>query len=485
MMKALLHSLKKHQEYWMVGFLLFFALVVRLYNLKTPLADWHSFRQADTASVTREFVRNGIDILRPRYHDLSNIQSGKDNPQGYRMVEFPILNAMTAVLIQTFRLQNEEVVVGRMVSISYSLVGLAALYVLVRTVTGKREAFFATFAASFLPYSIYFSRVILPEPAFISNLMVSLAAFALWTKNKHWLWYIIAVGSITEALLLKPYGLFLFPVFAAIAWWRWGWKALKRWELYPFFILPTLPLWGWRWWITKFPEGIPASDWLYNKDNIRFTGAFFHWIFEVRISNLILGIGMLIPVIMAFLRRGKDLIVYLVWTVCMALYLVVFAGGNVQHDYYQIILVPLLCVLIGRGSSFILDIGKQYSSKLLGVGVLVGLFTFSLFVSWYTIRGYYNINHWEIVRAGLAADVILPKDAKIIAPYMGDTAFLYQTKRIGWPLGFDIDKKIQMGAQYYVSTSLDDEAKTLIRKYTVIDQAKEYVIIDLQRPRKF
>ncbi|HKY73983.1 MAG TPA: hypothetical protein VJ246_01570 [Patescibacteria group bacterium] len=483
-MNVVLRSIKKQGEYWIVGVLLFLALLVRVYNLRTPLADWHSFRQADTASVTREFVRNGIDVLHPRYHDLSNIQSGKDNPQGYRMVEFPILNAITAMLIRTFRLQNEEVVVGRMVSISYSLVGLAALYVFVRTLTGRKEAFFATLAASFLPYSIYYSRVILPEPAFIANLMVSFAAFALWTKNKRMFWYLIAIGSMTEALLLKPYGLFLFPVFAAIAWWKWGWRAIKQWEVYLFFVFPVLPLVGWRWWIAKFSEGIPASDWLYNKDNIRFTGAFFHWIFEVRIANLILGIGMLIPVILSFLRRGKDVIVYLVWSACLLLYLVVFAGGNVQHDYYQVILIPLLCVLIGRGSSFILDISKQYSSRILGIGVLAGLFAFSLFVSWYTIRGYYNINHWEIVHAGIAADRLLPENAKIIAPYMGDTAFLYQTRRIGWPLGFDIDKKIQMGAQYYISTSLDDEARSLIRKYTLIDQTKEYVIIDLQRLRK-
>jgi hypothetical protein len=41
-------------------------------------------------------------------------------------------------------------------------------------------------------------------------------------------------------------------------------------------------------------------------------------------------------------------------------------------------------------------------------------------------------------------------DAKVIAPYMGDTAFLFQTNRTGWPIGFEIDKKIAEGAQYYV-----------------------------------
>jgi hypothetical protein len=71
------------------------AFLVRLYGITNPLADWHSFRQADTASVTREYIKHGVDLLHPKYHDLSNVQSGqmnegKDNVEGWRMVEFPL-----------------------------------------------------------------------------------------------------------------------------------------------------------------------------------------------------------------------------------------------------------------------------------------------------------------------------------------------------------------------------------------------------------
>ena len=75
-------------------FIILVAFLVRLYRIDNPIADWHSFRQADTASVTREYIENSIDLLRPRYHDLSNIQSGFDNPMGYRMVEFPFINGL-------------------------------------------------------------------------------------------------------------------------------------------------------------------------------------------------------------------------------------------------------------------------------------------------------------------------------------------------------------------------------------------------------
>ena len=106
--------------------------------------------------------------------------------------------------------------------------------------------------------------------------------------------------------------------------------------------------------------------------------------------------------------------------------------------------------------------------------------------SWFTIRTYYWINRPDIVEAGKAADAILPKDAKVIASYNGDTTFLYQTQRQGWPLGFDIDKKIAMGATAYVTVSpsdADGETKDLAARYTVLVRNERYAIIDLTKPK--
>ena len=71
--------------------ILIFAIVLRTYRLHAPLGDWHSWRQADTASVAWEYVQAGhVDLFHPRFHDVSSIPSGLDNPEGWRMVEFPL-----------------------------------------------------------------------------------------------------------------------------------------------------------------------------------------------------------------------------------------------------------------------------------------------------------------------------------------------------------------------------------------------------------
>ena len=58
-------------EYIILSIILLFGLAVRLYKINNPVADWHSWRQADTASVSRNFVKSGINLLYPTYDDIS------------------------------------------------------------------------------------------------------------------------------------------------------------------------------------------------------------------------------------------------------------------------------------------------------------------------------------------------------------------------------------------------------------------------------
>jgi hypothetical protein len=88
---------------WLIIPIILLGFVVRVYKIDTPLADWHSWRQADTASVAVEYVKHGIDLLHPKYMDLSNIPSGMENPEGFRMVEFPLIPALVALIFKTMQ----------------------------------------------------------------------------------------------------------------------------------------------------------------------------------------------------------------------------------------------------------------------------------------------------------------------------------------------------------------------------------------------
>lgn len=463
------------------------ALVVRLYRLNAPLADWHSWRQADTAAVARNFETNGVDLFRPRFDDLSNIQSGKDNPQGYRMVEMPLYQ-LAGVSFHRVLPQLSLEASLRLVSILSTAASVFMLGVLLFIFVGKVEAISGALVWALMPYSIYYGRTILPDSFALFWAFLSLVLLSLETKRYRTIVFMIAAVSASISLLVRPMAAFvLFPsLYLMLIYRGFSYSSFFQVGIYAFVCLS--PLFWWRGWIGQFPEGIPVNTWLLNNNGIRFKGAWFHWLFARRIGELILGFWGLIPFGLGLVVKSKknDLYLSLLWIFGALSYLILFAGGNVQHDYYQVLLIPSLVWFIAKGIGFLLRIPHGiYPVGAWTVLSVVGLFSWAF--SWYTIRTYFWINKPEIVEAGMAADALLPKDAKVIASYNGDTTFLYQTRRQGWPLGFEIDKKISMGATHYVTISPSDEdgeTRALASEYTVLVRNDRYAIIDLTSPRK-
>jgi len=457
------------------------AFGLRLYRINNPVADWHSFRQADTASVTREYVKNGVDLLRPEYQDLSNIQSGKDNLEGYRMVEFPIINALTAWLVSATG--APLVLTSRLVSVFFSLATLLSLYGLVTALSGRRLGLVTAAIFAVLPYNLFYSHAILPEPALLFFSTFSLFAFQRWLKNKNLFCYAASLLSLALALLLKPFALFLGPVYLMLVWQTYGLQFWKQWLLLPYVGLALAPLIWWREWIKQFPSGIPASDWLFNSNGIRLRPAWFRWLFWERLTVLIGGyVGSLLLVANIF-NTHKDRWVYASWWAGMLVYFVIIATGNVQHDYYQAIVIPIFCISVARGILTIYDFLATKLKPWWSTTICILLLGVMLTLAWRQVAGFFNVNHWEYVEAGQAVDELLPADAKVIAPAFGDTHFLFQTNRRGWPIGFEIEDKINKGATHYVTTSDDDEARRLSEEYLVLKKTPKYIIIDLQNKK--
>lgn len=453
--------------------ILVLAFGLRLYRLNFPLADWHSWRQADTSAVSRNFVKNGFDILHPRFDDLSNVASGLKNPEGYRFVEFPFYNLLQAGFYKFLPLFSLEVW-GRLVSIFVSSGSLIFLYLIVKKYLNTQIALLSAFFFAVLPFNVYYSRVILPEP-----LMVFASLGIILFFEKKLLFCLFAA----LAFLLKPYLLiFLLPI-AYLNWKKWRFNYLK-WLFWAILVLISLlPFFFWRRWMNNFPEGVPAYDWLFNMNNIRFRGAWFYWLFAERIAKLILGYwGIILFGLGLIAKPGKkEGLFFHSWLVAILAYFVIIAAGNVQHDYYQVIAVPIICVFLAKGAHFLLS---AVSNKTINYLVLAVSCLFMFAFSWYQVRDFFNINNSVLIEAGRAADRVIPKDAKVIAPYGGDTSFLYQTNRRGWPVGIEIEKIIALGAEYYVNFNFGPETDWLEQTYCVLEKTPKWVIIDLKCAKK-
>lgn len=482
------------------------GLLLRLWRIDAPLGDWHSFRQSDTASVTREFVKNGINLLHPQYHDLSNIQSGEDNLEGWRMVELPFVNATIATVLRAAP-QLDLVSTSRFFSIAAGLIAALGFYFW----TVKRDGFVVGLITLLLwcvlPYSVFYGRVILPEPFLLLMGVFTLLSADLYKDSKSWpnrllaLLLFFAAGALT--LLLKPMGaIFIVPALIASMpnHWPKG-KHLGKWFHWLLLAmvagLALAPLLWWRQWIQQFPSGIPASDWLFNSDAIRWRPAWWRWLFGDRLGHLILGYWLTPFFGLGLLWRAQavksahqwfewlwEQRTIISWLGVAFAYLSLFATGNVRHDYYQIMLIPLIVWMVARGLTWAAESGRAAGHGLLTAIVLAGISFAGIAFSADRVVGYYQINNSSMVEAGQAVDRLVPPDGKVIAPQFGDTSFLFQTNRRGWPIGFEIPDKIELGAQYYVNNNLGDpETIELEKTYTVLERTNTYIVIDLTRPK--
>jgi hypothetical protein len=59
-----------------LGFVLLFGFCARAATYKAPLLDHHGWRQADTASIARNFYREGMNVLYPQIDQRGGRQVG-------------------------------------------------------------------------------------------------------------------------------------------------------------------------------------------------------------------------------------------------------------------------------------------------------------------------------------------------------------------------------------------------------------------------
>jgi hypothetical protein len=460
------------------------GFLVRLYKIDNPVADWHSWRQADTASVTRNYVEDGIDILYPKYQDLSFLQTGIDNPEGYRYVEFPIYNVFHTVLVKVFPFFNLDIW-GRLLSVFCSIISIYLMYLIGRRFLGEWGGVASAFFFAFMPFNIYFSRVILPEPMAVMFALSAVVAFYSWIDRQRTSHLIISAVLFCLALLVKPHALFLAAVpMSWLALQKYGFeKTIKEKRLWLYLAIVLIPLFVWRIWEGRHPEGIPHYSWMFNADALRFKPAFWRWLFGDRIGRMMLGGWGLAFFVLGLVTKTTKREQYMAWAFFMGafLYMSVIAAANIRHDYYQTFVVPAVCFILAKGILFFWQ--NPLFDRFLSRIVLVACLIFMLGFSWYDIKELYKINHPEIVEAGKILDQVAPKDAKVLAPYNGDTALLYQTHRSGWPyLTYAIEEMIQKrGAQYYVSVNpKNSETQDAIRKFIIIAQTDRYVVLKLE-----
>ncbi len=470
----------KKLEFLILSLIILLALVLRLYKIDRPLADWHSWRQADTAAVSRNFIKEGFNPFIPKFDDMSSQTNGLDNPNRYRFVEFPVYNILI-YLVWSFT--GVSVTVARLTTVAITLVTTVFIYLVVRRFSAWQTAAIASFLFATIPYNIFYSSTILPGPFMVMCLFMLYYFFIRFIENdKSWFFLSLSIIFANLAILSWPIATFfcLPVVYLALDKYRLG--TIKNIKIWLFAILSIMPFIAWRAWMLQFPQGIPNFQFLLNEDNIRFKGAFFRWLIAERLGKLILSAcGFALFIIGLVIKPAKEKLFYISLLISCLVYFVVFASGNVRHDYYQVPIIPTLAIFMAIGTRMLFEIKTPVFNKYLGPLVAIFLILFTFAFGFYEIQGFYWINKPQIVKAGQAVDRLLPKDATVIAPYNGDVAFLYQTNRRGYPItDRPLEEFIASGTKYLVSVDMGDAGiQNLAANCKVIEKTSEYLIIEM------
>lgn len=466
--------------------ILFFGLLPRLYKLDIALADHHSWRQADTAAVARNFVKEGWDFFRPRIDNFTPLHPNKPNQERLFLVEPPLYNSLVAGV---YRLFGVEIKYARLVSIVFCLGSAVLLYLIAGHYLDERIGLLAAFFFLTLPYNIFYSRVVLPEPMMVFLSLAMFYSAIKWLEKDTPVRYLIFTAVSAAAFSQKTFPLFLILPLAYFFIVHFGWGVFRQKKLYLWAVLAFLPLFVWRYWAYQHPEGVPANLWLFNQGGIRFKGAFFHWIFAKRIGELILGFwGLPLLVLGMAQKTKKEGWFFYFWAGAALIYIFVFAAGNVTHDYYQIPLIPILAIFLAKGANFL--ISERVLNRFLSFFLLVTCCLFMFAFSWYEVRGFYNIQS-GVDLAGLAVDELVSGDALVLTGDSNDATLLYNTNRLGWSGGYassfpntqeTIEKVRALGGSIYVSTKFDRQSsfgQYMLKRFSVLKETDQYIIFDL------
>lgn len=442
------------------------SVLFRTYKINTPLIEYHSWRQADTMSVARNYMRTGIDLLKPQFDDISKLQSGLENPNGYRMVEFPIFNAIVAIVASVFTFWPVAIW-GRIINIIFSACSVYILFWLLYREKNLYAAIVGSLVFATYPFFVFYTRTTLPE-VFAMTLIMCSVAWAYFRPRT----LTTAIGAFALfclAILVKPTTIF-FGLAPFVMFLRWPLTKKRTFPIMVVAALSIVPLLIWREYILKFPEGIPPSEWLITHVNVAtglqpifFRPAFFRWVFYERINMLVLGSFSFVFLVFGSLAKTKTWLPYLMG-ISGLLYIFTFQGGNVQHEYYQILLLPTIALFVGLGAERMYSIATTWYAKVLAVLITIALLIAGWFISYDKVRHYYY-SLSDIPQFARVVQALTEPTDRIVVDTGGDTTALYAFDRKGAPAIVGTPEELRGHGYTHLFTYVAETARNLKKDY--------------------
>ncbi|CAK6686887.1 ArnT family glycosyltransferase [Synechococcus sp. CBW1107] len=186
------------------------ATVLRLDQIDQPLVSNHSWRQASTAMMAKNFYQQNRNIFYPKID-----WAGPGDTYNGR--EFQVGTYIASLI---YRFTGISVLVGRLVSVAFGIFSITCLYYLVKNVWDEWYALVACLVMAISPGAVFYDRQFLPDPVVVSLSVACswrLIGYLAHASYRNLMWFalsfaLMGLAKITSLIILVPiaYSAFMF-----------------------------------------------------------------------------------------------------------------------------------------------------------------------------------------------------------------------------------------------------------------------------------
>ena len=414
--------LKKNGWWLVLVLILVFGVVVRMKNFNVLPIDAHPMRQTDTECVAYFLYTGKTTFLYPK----SCLIRPVSNTNGYFFLEMPFYQWLIS---NSYKLFGYYPFAARLVNLVLYLVGSLALYGLMSRWWDKKMGMLGVLIYSFVPGSIFFvGHALHPDALAVSFIWISLFFGWKYCETGCFKNILLAGLFLGISVASRPFGLICIPLLLYFLW-------LKKSKLTNYVILLLLSVGFYAfWWWRKSHLGIDM-DWE-------------HWILEGReklfqyeylkkliwrnvigetMGKVVSGLA-LIGLLVSLIKKDKRIIPLLCWLIGVIVYWFIAPDGNLMHQYYANVYIPLIVILATVGINFVWSKNKIAALLILLTLVYNGIRTSNY---------HFQINIESKIDILVSNEIKkeVGEDKKIIYLARSNSVPLSLSHRQGWILG--------------------------------------------------
>lgn len=416
--------------------ILVFTLLLRLYHITFPVIGWHSWRQADTAAIARNFSQEEQNIFYPQI-------DWRGDTEGYVESEFQIYPFLVSILYDVFGI-NEFF--GRFLSVIFSVFTVYGIYLLVKKVINEHTALWSAFIYAVLPLNIFFGRAFMPESAMLMCSVYGIYFFVKFVDDDKLINYFLSLLFISLAALIKLPELYLGLPLAYLCYKKFGNAFISQWRVWLFAFTTLLIVGAWYYHAHQLhmQTGLTFSIWNAGKDKWGMIGPlltvkFYNDIFFKSIAERHLTYPAFIVFLWGlFIKRQYNLErIFDWWLLGMIVFIFLAPQAHLAQEYYQLPFNIPASVFIGKVFASYINISNLATSfrKSKFAVIFLGLCLISIFIlSFLRIQNFMKSETMEATVFKMANDVkeCSGKEEKFITFSDNNPTMLYIINRKGW-----------------------------------------------------